>query len=475
MPRVPVIGLEVHVQLATGAKLFCGCRTDGSEGPNQRVCAVCVGLPGALPVPDPDAVELALRLVHALHAEPSAHSVFDRKNYFYPDLPKGYQITQQTRPLATGGRLPLLRTDRVVPLRRLHLEEDAGRLVRLADGRLAVDFDRAGVPLVEIVTEPALRSAEEAQDALRTLTALVVRLGVNDGALEDGNLRCDVNVSLETNGVAGQRTEVKNVNSFRFVARAVDAEIRRQEGLLKEGRTVRAMTLGYDDASRSTIPLRGKEEDWDYRFFPEPDLEPLLLETVCRTRSAGGTSDVPWLVRDRLLEAGLDAAAALFFAEVPEVEAFLERVISKREREAPFATTAEWVRSEVPSTKPPAIPWKHLAAHRFAALLDAEADGTISRRAAKELLPRIWETEEPIVELARRAGLLRVTDPTRIERWLDEVEERHPDAVARYRAGHEPILGFLIGQAMSASRGSADPHLVRKCARRRWQAGEASP
>jgi aspartyl-tRNA(Asn)/glutamyl-tRNA(Gln) amidotransferase subunit B len=470
-----VIGLEVHVQLLTETKMFCRCPNRFGAAPNTLVCPVCLGYPGTLPVPNRHAVDLAAKLALALGCEVHSTSVFARKNYFYPDLPKGYQISQFDRPLAEGGVLPLSQHDKSVRIERLHLEEDAGKLLHEAPGGGAlpgeslVDFNRCGVPLVEIVSRPDLSSAAEAQDYLQTLHQLLLYTRTSDGNMEEGSLRCDANVSVRRRGETklGTKTEIKNVNSFRNVARAIEHEIGRQIEVLETGGRVVQETRGFDADSGKTRLLRSKEEAHDYRYFPEPDLPPLVLAGERIANLQAELPELPWQRRARLTaQYGLPAADAQVLAAARELADYYEAAAAALPSNP--KGIANWVmgevlrdvkerRVEIASTLPPA----HLAA--LVAMVD---EGRISNSAAKEVFAAVCLAGEEPAAAVERLGLAQVSDPSQIERWIEEVVERNPGQVNQYRAGKAQVLGFLVGQVMKLSGGRAEPKAVQQLLRR---------
>ncbi|HEX3128939.1 MAG TPA: Asp-tRNA(Asn)/Glu-tRNA(Gln) amidotransferase subunit GatB [Thermoanaerobaculia bacterium] len=450
-----VIGLEVHVQLLTETKMFCRCANRFGAAPNTLVCPVCLGYPGTLPVLNRQAVELAVRLALALGCDVHPRSVFARKNYFYPDLPKGYQISQYDRPLAEGGHLPLSQHDKAVRLERLHMEEDAGKLLHDASGQSRVDFNRCGVPLVEIVSRPELSSAAEAADSLQTLHQVLLYTGTSAANLEEGSLRCDANVSVRRPGEPlGTKTEVKNLNSFRNVARAIEHEIGRQIGILESGGRVVQETRGFDAATGATHLLRSKEEAHDYRYFPEPDL-PVLVLTPERIEAArAALPELPWEKRSRLVsQYGLPPADAGILASSRELADYFEAAAKGGNPK----TIANWVLGEVLRVGlENAIPPERLSA--LVSLIDA---GRISNSAAKEVFAAIRQTGEEPAAAVERLGLGQVSDAGQIERWIEEVLAANPAQAEQVRSGKDAVLGFLVGQVMKRSGGRADPKLVQ--------------
>jgi aspartyl-tRNA(Asn)/glutamyl-tRNA(Gln) amidotransferase subunit B len=494
-----VIGLEVHVQLLTETKMFCRCPNRFGAEPNTLICPVCLGYPGSLPVINRHAVDLAAKLATTLGCEVHATSVFARKNYFYPDLPKGYQISQFDRPLAERGELPLTHHPKRVRIERLHLEEDAGKLLHEAPGgfdlhgQSLVDFNRCGVPLVEIVSHPDMASAAEAQDYLQTLHQLLLYTETSDGNMEEGSLRCDANVSVRGRGETrlGTKTEIKNLNSFRNVGRAIEHEIARQIELLEGGGRVVQETRSFDADSGTTRTLRSKEEAHDYRYFPEPDLPPLVLaaERVAALRAA--LPELPWERRARFQAAyELPAADALILSQSRELadyyEAALESLGSLDAVRGPAGdagdrpspkSIANWVLTEVlrerSARRGRGEPLDRiLQPRRLAALAAMVESGKLSNSAAKEVFAAICGTEEEPAAALERLGLAQVSDEARIAAWIDEVVEQHPGPVAQYRAGKTQTLGFLVGQAMKRSGGRAEPRTVQRLMR---QALEREP
>ncbi len=470
MPELEVaIGLEVHAQLLTRSKMFCSCECGYGGPPNTRVCPVCLGLPGALPCANERAVRLGVAMGVALGCTINRVSVFARKNYFYPDLPKGYQISQYEIPLCVGGEVAIEAggVTRRVALRRLHLEEDAGKSVHDPEGNrgsTAVDMNRCGVPLLEIVSEPALRSPAEAVACLESLRQLMQYLEVCDGDMEKGNLRCDVNVSVVPSGSAalGVSTEIKNLNSFRAVERSLRFEIARQSAILEEGGSVMRETLLWDERSQACAPMRAKEEAQDYRYFPEPDLAPLVVpaDTVDRVRWS-----LPEAPRERRERFKREYALSPYDAEIltsrKSLADFFEACV--RGGAGPKAA-ANWAMTEVTrAAKERGVPEDRLpvAASSLASLLRLVADGAISGTAAKAVFAEMLETgEEPEAAVAG-LGLAQVRDEGEIATLVSGVLEREKGAVAAYLRGKTGAVEFLVGAAMRASGGSASPGLVR--------------
>ncbi|OGG49800.1 MAG: glutaminyl-tRNA synthase (glutamine-hydrolyzing) subunit B [Candidatus Handelsmanbacteria bacterium RIFCSPLOWO2_12_FULL_64_10] len=445
-----VIGLETHVQLATRSKLFCGCTTAFGSPPNTQTCPVCLGLPGALPVLNRAAFELAVRAALALGAEIPSETRFDRKHYFYPDLPKGYQISQLDRPFSRGGGVTL-DDGSTIRLRRVHLEEDAGKLVHAAE-RSAVDLNRAGVPLIEVVTEPELRSAAQAHAYLTALKAILRAVGVSGCDMEKGELRCDVNVSLRPAGAdaLGVKAEIKNLNSFRYAVRAIEAEIRRQAALLDGGGRVAQETLLYDVERDATAPMRSKEEAHDYRYFPEPDLRPVSVDAAWVERVRASLPELPRARRDRFVrEFGLAAYDAGVLVADGGLADFFEAV--------PFAdkkVVANWVTNDLLRLDDRS----RVTPEALGELLGLLSAGTITGATAKRLLRETAETGR-----LDAAGMEAVSD---LDAAAEAVVAEHARPAAEFRAGKEKALQFLIGQLMRRLKGRADPAAAAEALKR---------
>ena len=458
-----VIGLEVHVQLGTRSKLFCGCSTNFGDPPNSNVCPVCLGLPGALPVPNAMAVRLAVRAALALECGVQEVSVFARKNYFYPDLPKGYQISQFDRPIATNGKLQIDSADRgpvAVSIQRLHIEEDAGKLLHdRIPGKTAIDLNRAGVPLAEIVSGPDLRSPAEARSYLTALKQILVYSGVSECNMEKGSLRVDGNISVRRPGERelGTKTEIKNLNSFANLERALGAERVRQLALLEGGGRVEQVTLLFNAGTGEVRPMRSKEESHDYRYFDDPDLPPLKVGAGTLEEIRAELPELPGAKRSRLMSVyGIGAYDAGVLASERSTADYFEAVC----RLGPDPkSAANWIMNETGA---------HPAPEALAELIGLVADGTVSHQAAKRIYPELHGGSAPR-EVAARLGILQVRDEDALRRWVDEVVAAHPDEVVRYRAGESRLLAFLTGQVMKRSRGTADPKGVQAMLTRRLE------
>jgi aspartyl-tRNA(Asn)/glutamyl-tRNA(Gln) amidotransferase subunit B len=464
-----VIGLEIHAQLLTRTKIFCGCSTAFGAPPNSHVCPVCIGLPGALPVLNTRAVEYGVTAALALGCAVQERSVFARKNYFYPDLPKGYQISQYEWPLATGGGLEIDVDGRrkFVRLTRIHMEEDAGKSLHEgfadSDRKTYLDFNRSGVPLIEIVSEPDMRSAEEAATFFERLRQLLVWLGVNDGNMDEGSLRCDANVSVRPAGSStlGTKAEVKNVNSFRYLQKAIEYEIGRQIDVLEHGGRVVQETRLFDAAQGRTYSMRSKEEAHDYRYFPEPDLPPLVVDASRREALRAMLPELPEARRVRFQrEYALPPYDAALLTESRALSDYFEATAAACGQ--PKAAS-NWVMGEVLRTlkeqdlRIEAFPVSPAALGALVRIVEA---GTISSTVAKDVFARMMASGRAAGEIVEAEGLAQVSDTGALEPHVRTVVDEHPEVVAEIRAGKDRKFQFLVGQVMKASRGKADPKAV---------------
>jgi aspartyl-tRNA(Asn)/glutamyl-tRNA(Gln) amidotransferase subunit B len=460
-----VIGLEVHAQLLTKSKAFCGCSTAYGAPPNTQVCPVCLGLPGALPVLNAEAVRLAVRTAMALSCAIAPESRFARKNYFYPDLPKGYQISQFDEPFSGRGYLDIDldgKTKRA-GITRVHMEEDAGKNVHAAPSSV-VDLNRSGVPLVEIVGEPDLRSGAEAAEYLRTLREVLLFIGVNDGNLEEGSFRCDANVSIRPVGESkfGTRVELKNINSFRFVEKAIGHEIQRQTSLVERGERIVQETRGYNADENTTYSLRSKEEAQDYRYFPDPDLPPLRLDGAFVDDVRASLPELPADKRRRFVEAlGLSPYAARVLTAHPRVTEFFEQAAA---RHGNPTKVANFVQSEVLrgvqthglSARFPVTP------AQVASLLGLVDAGTISGKQAKDVYATIEGTDQAPADVIASLGMQQVSDTSALEAACRRVIEQSPKQAEQLRAGNAKLLGYFVGQVMKETKGAGNPQLVNE-------------
>ncbi|HEY8943598.1 MAG TPA: Asp-tRNA(Asn)/Glu-tRNA(Gln) amidotransferase subunit GatB [Polyangiaceae bacterium] len=459
----PVIGLEVHAQLLTQSKLFCSCSTNFGASPNANVCPVCLGLPGSLPVLNASAVQMAVKAALALGCTIQERSIFARKNYFYPDLPKGYQISQFEEPFSTNGHLDVELESGVkrVGITRVHMEEDAGKNVHGVGGDSLVDLNRAGVPLIEIVGAPDLGSSSEAAAYLRALRDVLVFIGVNDGNLEEGSFRCDANVSIRPKGATklGTRCELKNINSFRFVQRAIDAEIARQSAILDAGGKVTQETRSFDPETGQTKTLRSKEEAHDYRYFPEPDLPPLRLSRDFVSNCESTLPEVPVRIRERLVERGLPPATAKTLTAHPGYVRFLEAVVARFDNPV---RAANFVANDVlRGAKTHGLDATFtVTPDQVAELLEIVERGEISGKQAKEVYAALENTARRPAELVEERGMRVNSDETALRAVCEALIAKFPAQAESVRAGKKGVLGFFVGQAMKETQGRADPKVV---------------
>lgn len=455
-----VIGLEVHAQLLTKTKLFCSCSADYfGAPPNTHTCPVCLGMPGALPVLNERAVEYALKAALALHCEIPRRSMFARKNYFYPDLPKGYQISQYDEPLAVRGYLDLP-TGKRVRIRRVHLEEDAGKLLHTDNGVSLVDFNRAGVPLIEIVSEPELSSPEEARLYMEELRRILRYLGICSGDMEEGSLRCDANISVSPDTELGAKIEIKNMNSFRAVEEALRFEEQRQREILERGGTLTQETRLWNERTKQTEPMRGKEESEDYRYFPDPDLVPLEIADTWRERVEKSLQELPaqkrarWAQEYKLPEYDI----AVLTDERPIAEYF-ESVVKLYNNPK---DVSNWMMSELlrllKEAQTTEIPLKP---EHCARVLQMVSSRQINRTVAKDVLEESFKTGKAPDEIVREKGLLQISDESALVEIVMKVLAENPKAVADFKSGKETVISFLQGQVMKATGGKADPKKAR--------------
>ena len=469
-----VIGLEVHVQLNTKTKLFCDCLVCFGASPNVHTCPVCMGHPGALPVLNQAALHKAALAGLSLGCQLNSFSRFDRKSYFYPDLPKGYQISQQDYPICSGGHLCFEVTEKgqasyeaTVPIKRLHLEEDAGKLMhaqKTAISQSYVDLNRAGTPLIEIVCEPAIHTSQEAVRYLETLKQIMRYLDVSDCNMEEGSLRCDVNISLRktSSKTLGDRTEIKNMNSFRGVKDAIDYEITRQTQLLDSGEKISTNTLLWDVEKQQTRPLRTKEEAHDYRYFPEPDLLPCLLKNNEIQAIQNNMVELPNEKHRRFQnEYGLSNYDASVLVAEKSLCDYYEAAVRAYPNEP--KKICNWITTEILSIlKEKMIPIEDFSVppEEVGTLIQCIQEGKLSGKLAKEMFPEMIHTQKSVHTIIKQKNIQVLSDQTKLQQIAQTILEKHPDIVQKYKAGNHKVLGFLVGQAMQTTKGQANPSLI---------------
>ncbi len=461
-----VIGLETHVQLRTVSKMFCGCSSAFGAAPNTHVCPVCLGLPGALPSPNGEALKHAVRGALALGCTVHAKSVFARKNYFYPDLPKGYQISQYEQPLATKGALSFLSPERglqTATIVRLHVEEDAGKSLHDRFPKAtAVDLNRAGVPLIEIVTGPDFRSPPEARAYLQTLKQVLEYIGVSDCDMEKGSLRVDANVSVRRAGdsALGVKTEVKNINSFAYVEKALAVERDRQIAVLEGGGTLTQQTMLYDHKDNAVRPQRSKEESHDYRYFPEPDLPPLVLTPEFVAEQQSLLPELPAAKRERFVaQYGLPQQDAAVLTANRAVADYYEGVVHAG---AEAKAAANWVMGEVLGDAKDHAEALRVPAGSLAQLIGLVKGGTLSHQAGKRVFTELANRGGDPRTIAEALGVIQVADSNVVAGWVTEVLSAHPTEVGRFKSGEAKLMAFFVGQVMKTSKGKADPKLAQR-------------
>jgi aspartyl-tRNA(Asn)/glutamyl-tRNA(Gln) amidotransferase subunit B len=475
----PVIGLEVHAQLLTKTKIFCPCSTHFGDAPNSNTCPVCLGLPGTLPVLNKHAVELGIRASLALNCTVHDHSRFARKNYFYPDLPKGYQISQFELPLATGGYIEIEvgGTRKRIGITRLHLEDDAAKNLHEGFARSAqktyVDYNRGGTPLSEIVSEPDMRTPEEAYTYLTTLRQILLYAGISDCNMEEGSLRCDANVSVRLRGAAqfGTKVEVKNLNSFRFLQKALEYEIERHIGVLENGGRISQETRLWNQNENHTVSMRSKEKAHDYRYFPEPDLLPIHVSDAWREEIRRGLPELPEAKRTRFVTSyGLSPDEAGTLTDTQMQADYFEAVVRSG---ADPKQTASWMQrishlAETTATLQQNIADKYgtVAATRLAELIASVAEGKITATNAKAVLAKMIESGRSPAEIIAEEGMAQINDTSAIEKAAREVIEKNPENVAKFKSGNEGVFKFFVGQVMKATRGQANPQAVNDVLRK---------
>lgn len=471
----PVIGLEVHAQLNTATKIFCGCSTAFGAPPNSHTCPVCLGMPGVLPVLNQKVVEYAMCMALATHCTVAESSRFARKNYFYPDLPKGYQISQYELPIAVDGRVEIQMEGRrrSIGLIRIHMEEDAGKLVHSPDRPVSfVDLNRAGVPLIEIVSEPDIRSAEEAGAYLRSLRSLIRWVGIGDGNMEEGSFRCDANISIRPQGSAelGTRTEIKNLNSFKHVEKALRYETARQTEIVSDGGSVVQETRLWDPDKGVTLSMRGKEEAHDYRYFPDPDLPPLVIDKAWIDRVRRQLPELPDERRSRFIsDYHLPAYDAGILTSSRELADYFESCLTHCRQPK---IVSNWLMGPLLgllNAQDKTIEQSPVSAGDLSALIELIDKGIISGKIAKAVFDEMAVSARPAAQIIEEKGLAQVSDAGALAAEVDKVLAGAPDEVARYKSGQTKLMGFFVGQVMKATRGKANPNMVNQILKKKLQ------
>lgn len=467
-----VIGLEVHVELKTQTKAFCSCPTEFGGEENTHVCPVCLGLPGTLPVLNKKVLEFAVRTGLALDCNIAPYSKFDRKNYYYPDLPKNYQISQYDLPICEAGRLEIEVNGekKTIGVTRVHMEEDAGKLLHsgatISTSHYSlVDYNRTGVPLIEIVSEPDMRSAEEARAYMEKLKAILEYIDVSDVKMEQGSLRCDANVSIMPVGAKefGTRAEIKNMNSFRALQKAVEYEIARQEEILEEGGRIIQETRTWDEEKGVTLSMRSKEEAHDYRYFPDPDLVPIVIDPQWVEEIKKSLPELPDARKERLVkEMGLPEYDAAIITGSRALAEFFDAVVAEYNEPK---TVSNWIMGELLrllNVNNQDVAESKVTPVGLAALLQLQADGTVSGKMAKSVFEEMFATGKGAADIIKEKGMVQISDEGSLGAVIEQVLTAHPQSVADYRAGKEKALGFLVGQIMRETKGQANPAVVNK-------------
>lgn len=468
-----VIGLEVHAQLSTRSKAFCGCSTKFGDEPNSNICPICLGMPGVLPVLNKQVVEFAIRMGLATHCSIAPKSIFARKNYFYPDLPKGYQISQYEEPICSNGWIEIELdngTTKRIGITRAHMEEDAGKSIHDQDADTLVDVNRCGVPLLEIVSEPDMSSPNEAYKYLYKIRQLVTYLGICDGNMEEGSLRCDANVSVRKKGEKklGTKTEVKNMNSFRYVEKALEYEINRQIDMLESGEVIVQQTLLWDTDRGICIPMRSKEEAHDYRYFPEPDLLPVLINKEWIEEIKKSLPELPDSRQKRFMqEYKLPRYDTEILTSERELAEYFEETIKNLSTKNidSYKIVSNWMMGDVLRV----INDKHMHVKEFpissknlAEMIDLITNGTISSKIAKEVFEEMLKSGESPKAIVDKKGMTQISDESAIEKVVDEIIKKNPEQVNQYRSGKTKVMGFFVGQVMKVMQGKANPGLVNE-------------
>lgn len=482
-----VIGLEVHAQLSTKSKIFCGCSTEFGNAPNSNVCPICLGMPGVLPVLNKQVVEYAIRMGLATHCSITPRSIFARKNYFYPDLPKGYQISQYEEPICQHGHIDIELKDAMpdgrqgstkrIGITRIHMEEDAGKSIHDAGNETLVDVNRCGTPLLEIVSEPDMRSAHEAYQYLYKIWQTVKYLGICDGNMEEGSLRCDANVSVRLKGETklGTKAEVKNMNSFSNVERAIEYEIKRQIDLIEEGGKVIQQTLLWDAQKNIVLPMRSKEEAHDYRYFPDPDLVPVVINKEWIADIEKKLPELPDKKRERFVDSfGIPKYdAEVLTQERPLAEYYEDAInnLSKKNSET-YKSISNWVMTDVlrvVNEEKISITDFPVSPSNLAAMVNLIIDGTISGKIAKEVFDEMLKTKEHPKAIVERKGLVQISDTGAIEKEIDSILAKFPNEIARFRSGEAKLMGFFVGETMKVMKGKANPKVVNEILKKKLE------
>lgn len=475
-----VIGLEVHAQMLTETKAFCGCSTKFGKPPNSNVCPVCLGMPGVLPVLNKRLVEFAIKMGLATHCDIAPHSIIARKNYFYPDLPKGYQISQFEEPICTAGHIEIEKGDgskKRIGLVRIHMEEDAGKLIHDQDVDTLVDLNRCGIPLLEIVSKPEINSTEEAYLYLQQTKRIVTYLDICDGNMEEGSLRCDANVSLRPRGATelGTKVEIKNMNSFRNVERALDVEIERQYAILEHGGRILQQTLLYDANTNTVRPMRSKEEANDYRYFPDPDLVPVFIDESWIQKIKMEQPEFPAERRDRYMrEFSLPKYDAEILTEGKNVADYYESVATnlKLKSKDSYKQASNYVMTDVlrvVNEKLIDINEFSIRPQNLSTMIDLINEGTISTKIAKEVFEEMLQSGQTPDAIVEKKGLRQVSDESAIERVVEDVLQSNPDEVHRYLGGKDKLFGFFVGEVMKKTRGKANPKMLNDLLRQKLE------
>ncbi len=468
-----VIGLEVHAQMLTGSKMFCGCSTRFGADPNTQTCQICIGMPGVLPVMNKKALEFTMRTGLAMNCKISLYSRFARKNYFYPDLPKGYQISQYELPICEHGHVEITVGDdtRRIGITRIHMEEDAGKNIHEGSGNHSfVDLNRAGVPLMEIVSEPDIRSPREASEYMKKLRTILRYLGVCDGNMEQGSLRCDANVSIRPAGTSklGTKVEMKNINSFRFVEKALDYEIKRQIHIIEDGGKIVQETRLWDPSTGMTQSMRTKEEAHDYRYFPEPDLVPVMADGEWIREIEASLPELPDAKRERFISAyGLPAYDADLLTSERGIADWFEGAVKEG---AHPKSVSNWMMGDLTkllNEENKSIEECLMKPRQLSEMIGLIDSNTISGKIAKSVFEEMYRTGRDAAAIVKEKGLTQISDTDTIEKAIDEIIAGHPNEVERLRAGDEKLIGFFVGQVMKATKGKANPQIVNEALKKK--------